>query len=169
VAGLEDGTVPAARARGPAALEEERRLLHVALSRATRHLGCSRCASRVHAGRDGPREASPFLAEVEAACSRLADAARSCPPPPRLARPQGEPPTTPDPVAVRLDALLAWRDRWARALQVPAAAVLADATARHVAGQAPTTVDELAAVPGIGPARAARLGPSLLAVVAASD
>jgi len=60
VAGVEAGTLPSHHARGVAAIEEERRLLYVALTRARRRLvvsGAARRAGRAHAR-------SPFLSEL---------------------------------------------------------------------------------------------------------
>jgi superfamily II DNA helicase RecQ len=48
---------------------------------------------------------------------------------------------------------------------VPEVAVLADEALRAVARRRPLSTDELAAIPGVGPARADRLGPSLLTVL----
>ncbi len=74
--GLEDGFVPSARATTPAALDEERRLLYVALSRAEDELHCSYATSRRFSGRLVARQASPFLARLEATRRSLADTAR---------------------------------------------------------------------------------------------
>jgi DNA helicase-2/ATP-dependent DNA helicase PcrA len=71
VAGIEDGLVPIAHARTFAAQQEERRLLYVALSRATRELHCSWCRERTFGGRTSRRQPSPFLAAVAEACESL--------------------------------------------------------------------------------------------------
>jgi len=68
VAGVEAGTLPSHHARGVAAIEEERRLLYVALTRARRRLvvsGAARRAGRAHAR-------SPFLSELSPAASARA-------------------------------------------------------------------------------------------------
>jgi DNA helicase-2/ATP-dependent DNA helicase PcrA len=68
VAGVEAGTLPSHHARGQAAIEEERRLLYVALTRARRRLvvsGATRRAGRAHAR-------SPFLSELSPAASARA-------------------------------------------------------------------------------------------------
>jgi DNA helicase-2/ATP-dependent DNA helicase PcrA len=71
VVGLEAGLMPLASPDGPA-LEEERRLLYVALTRATRELHCTWAEQRA-VGRGAPmaRARSPFLAPVAAACGAL--------------------------------------------------------------------------------------------------
>jgi DNA helicase-2/ATP-dependent DNA helicase PcrA len=163
VAGLEQGLVPTARASTPEAIAEERRLLHVALSRATVHLTCSWTRQRDRDGERYEREASPFLASVEAACTRQVTASAAVPPPAtyRLQRPHH--------VARQLDRTLeavdGWRRRQAQIVGAPAAAVLSDAAVHEVALQRPRTVEALAELPGIGVARAQRLGPSLLAAL----
>jgi DNA helicase-2/ATP-dependent DNA helicase PcrA len=163
VAGLVQGLVPTARASTPEAIAEERRLLHVALSRATVHLTCSWTRQRDRDGERYEREASPFLASVEAACTRQVTASAAVPPPAtyRLQRPRH--------VARQLDrtveAVDGWRRRQAQIVGAPAAAVLSDAAVHEVALQRPSTVEALAELPGIGVARAQRLGPSLLAAL----
>ena len=66
VTGLEDGFVPIAQARTRAALDEERRLLYVALSRAREELHCSWAASRTFGARTVERSPSPHLEAVDA-------------------------------------------------------------------------------------------------------
>lgn len=77
VVGLETGTVPVAYARSPEAEAEERRLLYVALTRASRHLWCSWGAQRVATPRHRPAQASPWLAAV----ARAAQPPPQSPPP----------------------------------------------------------------------------------------
>ncbi|MHB1711431.1 MAG: 3'-5' exonuclease, partial [Acidimicrobiales bacterium] len=65
VVGVEEGFVPIVHAAAPAAIDEERRLLYVALTRASRRLHCSWARSRsIGAGRRVEREPSPWLAAV---------------------------------------------------------------------------------------------------------
>jgi DNA helicase-2/ATP-dependent DNA helicase PcrA len=65
VVGIEDGYVPIIYAESSAAREEERRLLYVALTRASRELHCSWARSRtMGAGRTVERQPSPWLAAV---------------------------------------------------------------------------------------------------------
>ena len=69
VVGLEDGYVPIIHATTPAALDEERRLLYVALTRAGRILECSWARSRTMGaeGRAMERRPSPWLADMSEA------------------------------------------------------------------------------------------------------
>ncbi len=70
VTGLERGLVPISWASTPAALDEERRLLHVACSRAEDELHCSWARARTVGARRSSREPSPWLADLEAAAAR---------------------------------------------------------------------------------------------------
>jgi DNA helicase-2/ATP-dependent DNA helicase PcrA len=71
VAGLEDGFVPIARATDKDALEEERRLLYVALSRAEDELHCSWAQTRSFGNHVSDRSPSPYIDAIEAAVSKL--------------------------------------------------------------------------------------------------
>jgi len=68
VIGIEEGFVPIVHADSPAALDEERRLLYVALTRAGRVLECSWARSRAMgaSGRAMDRRPSPWLADIAA-------------------------------------------------------------------------------------------------------
>jgi DNA helicase-2/ATP-dependent DNA helicase PcrA len=63
-------------------------------------------------------------------------------------------------------ALKAWRLERARAEEVPAFVVFNDRTLAELVARAPRTLGELAAVPGIGPAKLERYGRDLLAALA---
>lgn len=66
VTGLEDGYVPIVHAGTAAARAEERRLLYVALTRASRELHCSWARTRASGtGRKAERRPSPWLAPIE--------------------------------------------------------------------------------------------------------
>jgi DNA helicase-2/ATP-dependent DNA helicase PcrA len=65
VTGLERGMVPISWATSEAARAEERRLLHVALSRAEDELHCSWARARGVGSRRGAREPSPWLGLLE--------------------------------------------------------------------------------------------------------
>jgi DNA helicase-2/ATP-dependent DNA helicase PcrA len=72
VAGLEQGLVPIAHARTPESVDEERRLLYVALTRAQRRLECSWATARSFA--DGPatsRQPSRWLAPLQRTITEL--------------------------------------------------------------------------------------------------
>ena len=69
VTGLEHGLVPISWADNADARAEERRLLHVALSRAEDELYCSWACMRTTGARAAPREPSPWLGELEDAAN----------------------------------------------------------------------------------------------------
>jgi DNA helicase-2/ATP-dependent DNA helicase PcrA len=117
-------------------LAEERRLLYVGLTRAKRHL------SVTWAGKP-----SRFLGELGRGPER-----RSQP------RPAEELPPA-------FAALRAWRLERARADEVPAYVVFHNSTLEEIATRAPQTHADLAAVPGVGPAKLQRYGDEVLAVL----
>ncbi len=70
VAGLEEGTFPSQRtADDPEGLEEERRLMYVAMTRARRTLLLSSAKERMIAGETSSQRPSRFLREVPADCT----------------------------------------------------------------------------------------------------
>lgn len=64
--------------------------------------------------------------------------------------------------------LRSWRFQLAREMNVPSFFILSNAHLAGIAVARPTTVDELAHCPGIGPKKLALFGQSLVDVVAAS-
>ena len=154
-------------------LEEERRVFHVALTRAREH-----CL--VVSDVDRP---SPFVAELDRDAPPAGSTSTASP----GRRRDGEHPrahgradaharhgTSAGPHAdaldaagrTRFEALRAWRAATARALGVPAYVVANDRTLSEVAARAPRDLAGLAACHGIGPAKLERFGDDLLAVVA---
>jgi ATP-dependent DNA helicase UvrD/PcrA len=136
---VEEGELPSRRARGDD-VEEERRLLYVGLTRAKRHLLVTWTG-----------KPSRFLEELGVRSHGPAGAAK-----PKQALEQ-----TPAVLALK-----EWRLARARAEEVPAYVVFNDRTLAELVARAPTTLAELAAVPGIGPAKLERFGAELLAAVA---
>jgi DNA helicase-2/ATP-dependent DNA helicase PcrA len=133
---VEEGELPIRRGD----VEEERRLFYVGLTRAKRHLLVT------WEGR-----ASRFLEELGARAA--------APPLPKRQRPALE--QTP-----AVQALREWRLSRARADEVPAYVVFNDRTLAELAARTPRTLAELAAIPGIGPAKLERYGTELLAQLA---
>jgi len=135
---VEEGELPVRRGH----VAEERRLFYVGLTRAKRHLLVTW---------DG--KPSRFLDElgVRAAAPAL---------------PKREKASLPETPAVQ--ALREWRLARARADEVPAYVVFNDRTLAELVARTPRTLAELAAVPGIGPAKLDRYGPELLAQLAAA-
>lgn len=173
VTGLERGLVPISHASGkPEALDEERRLLYVALSRAERYLHLSWAKERARGNRMSSRTKSPYLGEIERALSdsptpepvtagspaRGAAGARQ-----RLAALDvGELAMSDRPL---YDALVTWRRELARAAAVPAYVILDNKALHGVATTRPRSTDALLALPGIGPVKLERYGAALLEVV----
>jgi DNA helicase II / ATP-dependent DNA helicase PcrA len=173
VFGASDGVMPHRLAQGAAALEEERRVFHVAVTR-----GIGRVAVLADAARP-----SPFLAELDrdATPDELAAAeraARADPAPGSSAAGRARAaaggasaprPTATGPEAARVEhALRAWRKERSAADGVPAYVVLNDRHLVGIADRRPATTRELSACPGIGPAKLAAYGDELLALVAAA-
>jgi DNA helicase II / ATP-dependent DNA helicase PcrA len=175
VAGLERGFVPIGHATTPAAEAEERRLLYVALTRAERELQCSWAERRTFGERTVFRSPSPWLSIIEDAVASLhagADASDTswqaglAESRARLAkvRPGKAKEAVPD--SPLLAALKAWRGATAQASKVPAYVIFHDSTLAAVASARPSTVNELLALPGVGPVKVGRYGDQLLAIVA---
>ena len=164
--GLEEGTLPIGQAAGdPGAIDEERRLLYVGMTRARLHLAFSWAARRAGSnGREGSRRPSRFLADLGLGPAR----GQSAGPPTRSSRGPGPAPgaglrPTDDP---RFDALRTWRSERARSDGVPAYVIAHDATLVEIAAARPSSLAELGAVRGMGPARLERYGSEILAVLA---
>ena len=146
--GVEEGTVPLRSTAGPA-LAEERRLAYVALTRAKTAVHCSWVGSP-----------SPWLQPALDAARAVA--AMPVPPPAELRADRRFAVPEPDRILV---ALQRWRGHRAVAFRVAPVAVLPDPVLERVARARPTTLAELAAVEGVGPARARSIGPGLLAAI----
>jgi DNA helicase-2/ATP-dependent DNA helicase PcrA len=183
LAGLERGLVPIGHATTPEAEAEERRLLYVALTRAERELHCSWAERRTFGSRTVSRTRSPYLEAVDLARRALAEAPEGMDPlqlieaeRSRLGRQQasgGRRPRPRSPGAAMVEAadpaviaaLRAWRSSAARLSGVPAYVICHDTTLAAVASALPASHDELLALPGLGPVKAARYGEALLDLV----
>jgi DNA helicase-2/ATP-dependent DNA helicase PcrA len=174
LAGLEKGLVPIGRAKDDASVDEERRLLYVAVTRAERELHCSWARTRTFGSRAVRREPSPWLPEIEAARAallspatgdlraRVADERRRLRAVPDAERgPQVGQAADPE----VLTALKDWRSKAARAAGVPAYVIFHDTTLAAVAEARPRDRDSLLALPGLGPVKADRYGEELLDLI----
>lgn len=180
VAGMHDKMMPIAQAQSPAAIEEERRLLYVALTRAREVLEVSWATTRNPGGR-GSRSPSPFLGPLLASTatpiSRSAQRSRrnrkamrcrecggslSSPAEKRIGRCAECPASYDEDVFARLKA---WRLERSAADKVPAFVVFSDATLEMLAEHLPRTEAELLRISGIGPAKVERYGDEVLAVL----
>ena len=185
VVGLVEGVLPTTYARTPEAVEEERRLLYVGITRARQWLTLSYASSRAPGGRS--RRPSRFLPLDESAArgggrgrreSRNADGTRR-----RLiaipcrvcgatltdaaARKLGRCLTCPSTMDDELFARLKeWRTGMASASRVPPYVVFTDATLTALAERRPTSHEQLIEIAGIGPRKLSLYGDAVLALVA---
>ncbi len=181
--GLADGTLPIshALAHGPdsEAVEEERRLLYVGVTRARVHLALSWALARAPGGRQG-RRPSRFL-------NGIAPQLGSDPTPSRARRQRGPTPkcrvcngalNTPTAVMLRrcetcpsdideelLAELKDWRLRMSKEMSVPAYVVFTDNTLIAIAETLPGDDAALVAIPGIGARKLEQYGPDVLELV----
>jgi DNA helicase II / ATP-dependent DNA helicase PcrA len=182
--GLVDGTLPIQHADGDdAAIEEERRLLYVGVTRAREHLSMSWALSRT-AGGKRRRRRSRFLyglipenhPAARVAAGQRSDAAkpiknqcRVCgaplvgTPAIKLGRCAGCPSDLDEELLGRLRE---WRSERARGLKVPAYVVFTDATLMAIAEQRPTDASGLVSISGIGAGKLDKFGAEVLALVA---
>jgi DNA helicase-2/ATP-dependent DNA helicase PcrA len=192
--GLTDGMVPIAYATSPAAVEEERRLFYVGITRARRHLALSWAGARAPGGRR--LRPSRFLTPLTPAAAASPAAGRretvrdsapaggsgtaagtvpcggcgrrlSGPVAGRLRR---CPRCPPDPGWGEAELLLArlqqWRAQRARELSQPAFCILPDAALLAISERRPADAAGLVAIPGIGPGKLDRFGADIFAAVA---
>jgi DNA helicase-2/ATP-dependent DNA helicase PcrA len=191
--GVSEGLLPISMADGPDAVEEERRLLYVGVTRAREHLAVSWAGARTPGARatrrpsrflDGLR---PQLADAgvspgrgsasdgsgrRSARSRRPARCRTCGgalstgAERKVGRCDDCPPTYEE---ATFEALRAWRSEVATSASVPAFVVFTDATLVALAEQRPDDEPGLARIPGIGATKRQRYGAQVLAVLAGED
>ncbi len=179
VAGLEQGLVPIHHAQDdPDSVDEERRLLYVALTRARESLHCHWARRRTFGTRASRRSPSPWLDAIATAVgaggneltpaqsARRAAGARSGGARQRTASSSTDLVGTDRALFERLRS---WRRDQARAADVPAFVIFNDAVLQEVARRRPDDRAALLEVPGIGPVKAERFGDDLLEIVAGAD
>jgi DNA helicase-2/ATP-dependent DNA helicase PcrA len=140
-------------------VEEERRLFHVAITRASRH-------ATIIAG----AHPSPFVAELttEPSAARIVSSHR---PEPIAARSRHAPTTSAGDPAADLDAAGQRRFAALRDLRnelrdgKPAYVVFDNKTLAAIARQAPTTLRDLGRISGVGPAKLERYGDAVIALM----
>lgn len=169
VAGLEKGFVPIHHAEeDPEGIDEERRLLYVALTRARDELWCTWAQRRAFGSRSLRRSPSPWIAAILAATTPT-----DAPAPEDRARVAQEARTARQrasgvhgPEEELFQSLRAWRRERAAGADVPAFVIFNDATLREVARRRPSVPADLLEIPGIGTVKAERFGTELLHLVA---
>jgi len=183
LAGLQDGSVPFTYATTPEAVEEERRLLYVGITRARKRLTLSWSLAR-NPGGQARRKPSRFLAGLRPESASDRDAAqtgsaskrrrakasrcRMCQRPLASARERnrGYCSTCPLPYDEDLfDSLKQWRKQRADAESVPAFVVFSDATLEALAEVRPGDRRALLGISGIGAAKLERYADDVLAVL----
>jgi DNA helicase-2/ATP-dependent DNA helicase PcrA len=182
--GMQDGSMPITYAEGPAAIEEERRLLYVGLTRARVHLWVSWSLAR-NPGGQARRKPSRFLAGLrpESATDRVAATdgrakrragkkaavCKQCQQPLSSSRERnrGYCSECPLPYDEELFELLrSWRKEQADAQSVPAFVVFSDATLEALAEVKPTDRSGLRSINGIGQTKLDKYADELLRIIA---
>jgi DNA helicase-2/ATP-dependent DNA helicase PcrA len=184
--GLSEGLMPISFADSPESVDEERRLLYVGITRAREHLFLSWSTARTPGGRAN-RKPSRFLdglrpdsvassslrgkgaaprrkAAVPASC-RVCGTMLSSGAERKVGRCSQCPPSYEEQT---FDALRQWRKEVALAADVPAYVVFTDATLTAIAEAVPTSLEQLAKLPGVGPSKLEKYGEAVLAVLAES-
>ncbi|NTV38734.1 MAG: ATP-dependent DNA helicase UvrD2, partial [Demequinaceae bacterium] len=156
--GMSEGLLPISLAETDEAVEEERRLLYVGVTRAREHLNLSFARSRKEGGK-ATRKRTRFL-------EKWWPDARPAQQQQRPARAAAHDLDVDD---LRLfEALKAWRWAHAQADSKPAFTVLVDSSLISIARNRPQTLGELAKVHGVGATKLERYGLEVLEVVAAN-
>jgi DNA helicase-2/ATP-dependent DNA helicase PcrA len=161
--GLTDGTVPIIYAQTDEAIEEERRLLYVGITRARERLNLSWALARSAGGRR-TRKPSRFLTALmpgRGVAERLAGATSGTSR--RGQDADGLNSRRDDPLFQRLRD---WRLTVSREQAVPAYVVFSDATLQGIADSRPVTRAQLASVPGVGAVKLDRYGAAVLELCA---
>ena len=173
--GIQDGTLPFVYADTPEAIEEERRLLYVGMTRARRELAVSWAQAR-NPGQAPRRQPSRFLApllphETVRAAPRGRARARTC-------VECGRPLTTAEEKTRRrcagcpaaydeglYERLREWRRVRAQSDEIAAFMIFSNATLEEVAELKPRTPGALLEINGIGPEKLEKYGEELLELV----
>jgi DNA helicase-2/ATP-dependent DNA helicase PcrA len=185
VVGLHEGTMPFVYAGTPAAVDEERRLMYVAVTRARDSLHLSWSHARNPGGRAtrqpsrfldgvvagaGPRPAGERPGRARSRRNATLTHCRVCSRPLTDSRERklgrcADCPSAYD--EVLFDSLRSWRREQAAVEKVPAYCVFTDATMTALAEIQPGDTDALLKVPGIGQAKADKYGAEILALIGA--
>ncbi|WP_314456394.1 ATP-dependent DNA helicase UvrD2 [uncultured Actinomyces sp.] len=168
LAGVCEGLLPISLAEGQAAIEEERRLLYVGVTRAREHLVISYARAR-NAGGRAARKPSRFLDGLWPAVqdsrgtsrrqSRQSAKERS-----RQSAADFEANNDPRTIAL-FEELRAWRSDVAKERSRPAYTVFADATLRDIAVVKPTSLPRLSLIHGVGATKLQEYGSQVLALL----
>ena len=183
--GMQEGSMPITYADTPAAVEEERRLLYVGITRARAHLWISWALAR-NPGGQARRKPSRFLAGMrpESATDRAvssggggktrragkkAAVCKQCQRPLNGSRERNRGYCSECPIPYDEDlfeVLRSWRKEQADAQSVPAFVVFSDATLEALAEVKPTDRRALQSINGIGKAKLEKYADDLLRIIA---
>lgn len=182
LAGMCEGLMPIGLASSPENIEEERRLLYVGVTRARLSLALSYALSRQPGGRSSRRlsrflvDHSKYVAESRSRTAtpkyRSAERDKTCRVcgttlETRSEKSVGRCSTCPASYDEAVfERLRQWRLTTAKAASVPAYVVFSDATLTVIAERTPSTLRELADIPGVGQAKLGRYGDDVLEVLA---
>ena len=180
VAGMHEKMMPISQAKTPAEVEEERRLLYVAMTRARDELCVSWASAREPGGRAN-RGSSPFLSPLldgtpgvaaqrreRSKRNRAALHCRECGGPLSNAREKKTGRCADCPASydeALFERLREWRLARAAQDSVPAFVVFTDATLQLIAEHVPSDERGLRAISGVGPGKIAKYGDEVLALV----
>ena len=163
-----EGLLPISLAEGHTAIEEERRLLYVGVTRAREHLIISYARARNAGGRTS-RKASRFLDGLWPTAHGSRDASRrqsrqSARERSRQSAADFEANNDPRTIAL-FEELRAWRSQIAKERSRPAYTVFADATLRDIAVVKPTSLPQLSLIHGVGANKLQEYGGQVLALL----
>ncbi|WP_395109949.1 UvrD-helicase domain-containing protein [Actinomadura sp. SCN-SB] len=179
--GLVEGTLPIVYAETPDQIEEERRLLYVGITRAREHVTLSWALSRSPGGSRrrrpsrflyglAPMTTTPTPARAERAQRRTTRGPQPCrvcgrPLTAAIERKLGRCEDCPAQLNEELlVALKEWRAKVAAEQRIPAYVVFTDATLQAIAERSPETLEDLAAIPGVGKVKLDRYAKPVLAL-----
>ena len=169
--GASEGLLPISLAEGPAAIEEERRLPYVGVTRAREHLVVS-CARARNPGGRASRRPSRFLDGIwptddpDRRGGRGASSRPPRSPRERAKQAAAEFEADNDPATIALfEALRAWRAGVAKERSKPAYTVFADTTLRSIAVVKPGRLPQLSLIHGVGAVKLKEYGADVLRVV----
>lgn len=163
--GASEGLIPISRAELPSAIDEERRLMYVGVTRARDQLFVSWAKTR-GGGRSRQRKLSRFLEPLwpkeTAQTFTPRDKRRA-----RVSE-QARFKTDSDPATIELfEDLRVWRAQQAKEVSKPAYTIMNDVTLRAIAQAKPRTLRQLGVLPGIGAVRSGLYGAEVLQIVRA--
>ncbi len=169
IAGLEEGFSPISYADSDAALDEERRLLYVAMTRAKEQLHCTWARQRTFGNRKVTRNASPYLREISHSMDKTNFQMESGVPLRnriQMFRNQIFPKTNPQETNPQLKKNLhIWRERRAIAADVKPQNVISDQALEQLIATKPQTKEQLEQIADMNTFSISRYGEEILKIL----